>query len=410
MINKIKKHGLVGSVRILYQKISDCFNKVFFNIFKLLPINGNLILLESEGDLTDNAYALYDYMNSIDLLNKYKVVWLVDNVKEARKRLFKNTKCVFKFPKNICVLRAYYLATCRWFIYDHCNVFADLHKRDKQLITYLSHGWGYKASKGSGSSRYLTHPDKLIATGKLSAKGLAEYWNEPIDNVAILGYPRIDFFFKENLQVSDLILNKLEYDRYKKIIFWMPTFRQSNSKEISEEYIDNQTGLPIFETYDSLKKFSEYLNKNNVLLVFKLHHLQADLDVFHKKFDNILILRDEDLSSDGVQLYQVVKYADIIISDYSSISIDAMVLDIPLIYTLDDYKKYDESRGLFPHNAIDYMPGYHIYDDGELMGAVSEILEGKDKYSEERNNMRKLYHKFDDGDSSKRVVDLLKIK
>lgn len=118
----------------------------------------------------------------------------------------------------------------------------------------------------------------------------------------------------------------------------MPTFRQSNSKEISEEYIDNQTGLPIFETYDSLKKFSEYLNKNNVLLVFKLHHLQADLDVFHKKFDNILILRDEDLSSDGVQLYQVVKYADIIISDYSSISIDAMVLDIPLIYTLDDYK------------------------------------------------------------------------
>ena len=154
----------------------------------------------------------------------------------------------------------------------------------------------------------------------------------------------------------------------------------------------------------------EYLNKNNVLLVFKLHHLQADLDVFHKKFDNILILRDEDLSSDGVQLYQVVKYADIIISDYSSISIDAMVLDIPLIYTLDDYKKYDESRGLFPHNAIDYMPGYHIYDDGELMGAVSEILEGKDKYSEERNNMRKLYHKFDDGDSSKRVVDLLKIK
>ena len=56
------------------------------------------------------------------------------------------------------------------------------------------------------------------------------------------------------------------------------------------------------------------------------------------------------------------------------------------------------------------LPGYHIYDDGELMGAVSEILEGKDKYSEERNNMRKLYHKFDDGDSSKRVVDLLKIK
>ena len=56
MINKIKKHGLVGSVRILYQKISDCFNKIFFNIFKLLPINGNLILLESEGDLTDNAY------------------------------------------------------------------------------------------------------------------------------------------------------------------------------------------------------------------------------------------------------------------------------------------------------------------------------------------------------------------
>ena len=38
------------------------FEKLLFRLFCFFPINENLILFESEGDFSDNSYALYDYM------------------------------------------------------------------------------------------------------------------------------------------------------------------------------------------------------------------------------------------------------------------------------------------------------------------------------------------------------------
>ena len=55
-------------------------------------MKGNLIILESEGDLSDNAYALYYYMKHNEYLNKYKVVWLVDHIEN-----YTNEKNVYYF-------------------------------------------------------------------------------------------------------------------------------------------------------------------------------------------------------------------------------------------------------------------------------------------------------------------------
>ena len=44
----------------------------------------HLIVMESEGDLLDNAFALYDYMRHNNYLKKYHVARLVDHVDEAK--------------------------------------------------------------------------------------------------------------------------------------------------------------------------------------------------------------------------------------------------------------------------------------------------------------------------------------
>ena len=184
----------------------------------------------------------------------------------------------------------------------------------------------------------------------------------------------------------------------------MPTFRQSVAKEISEDYLNSQTGLPIFETEESLKQFSDYLKKHNLLMVFKLHHFQANLPVFQKHFDNILVVHDEDLQDMGIQLYQFIPFADAMISDYSSITVDYLLLDRPMIFTLDDYDQYDKSRGLYPKNAIGYMKGYHVYNQKELQDSLTEILSGVDKYKEDRHAIMSEYHTYVDGNSSERVL------
>ena len=71
-------------------------NYYFYHYQKKLPIQENLIVMESEGDLSDHAYALYDYMRENGYLKKYQVVWLVDNISVSRKENFPNTSFVYK--------------------------------------------------------------------------------------------------------------------------------------------------------------------------------------------------------------------------------------------------------------------------------------------------------------------------
>ena len=411
ILQKIKKHGIAGSMKVVkFHAATTINNKWFYYYKKHRPMDEHLIVMESQGDLSDNAFALYDYMRHNNYLKKYHVAWLVDHVDEARalqqKRPedFPNTEFVQKVPQKVNRRWAEVLATCKWYIYDHCNLLAPLVKRKEQKVIYLSHGWGYKAAKGGCTANDRTHYDMITVTGPIPAKGMSEYWQEPEEKAVITGYPRLDYFFQSNISERKKVNRRWHFDQYKRVIFWMPTFRKSNNETLSEDYIENQTGLPI-----SLQQFSHFLKARNVLLVFKLHHLQAELPVFQTHFDNILLVRDEDLLDMGVQLYQFISTADAMISDYSSISIDFMLKDKPIIFTLDDYKEYDKSRGLFPKNAIDYMKGYHVYNQKELEESISEIIDGADKYKEERHAVLKDYHKFTDGNSARRVMDAVKL-
>ena len=410
--DKIKEYGFCGSIgkipTFTYHAVIKYCNKFYFTWYKKLPIDECSIVLESEGDCCDNAYALFDYMKENGYVGKYRITWLVDHPEnfKAEENVQYVQKQIWQFfsKETIKALR-----TCKWYIYDHCNVMSDYKKREKQLLIYLSHGWGYKAPKGSNINTDKSRFDIMTATGPLAAKGLSEYWNSPQSKVVVTGYPRLDYLFRNNSSVDAIVQSKWKFHKFDKVIFWMPTFRQSWSKYISENYIKNETGLPVFNDIDSLRKFDVFLNSINSLLVFKLHHLQADLPVFKLAFNNIIVIRDEELQKMGIQLYQLINYADAMISDYSSISIDFMIVDKPIIYTLDDYEEYSKSRGLFPENAIDYMPGYHVYNAQELEKDISEIVRGIDRHVEDRRNVVDQYHTFRDGNSSKRILEQLRI-
>ena len=250
----------------------------------------------------------------------------------------------------------------------------------------------------------------MTSTGPLAAKGMSEYWNEPLSKVKITGYPRYDYLFQENEKIQAEIYKKWNLRRYNKVVFWMPTFRQSINENLSENYLENETGLPLFRNKKDLQQFSNYLKEKKLIMFFKLHHLQANLPIFKQHFDNIVVVKDEQLQQMGIQLYQFVKYADVLISDYSSISVDYLLLDRPMIFTLDDYKQYDMSRGLFPKDAIKYMKGYHVYNKKQLEDSLDEIMSGIDKYRAERHKILRKYHTYIDGNSSQRVLETIGIR
>ena len=79
----------------------------------------------------------------------------------------------------------------------------------------------------------------------------------------------------------------------------------------------------------------------DVVVILKIHPMQAEKNIFKKKLSHIIFVQDKDLVKWGLQLYQIVGKTDALLTDYSSISTDYILLDKPMgfvIYDIDNYR------------------------------------------------------------------------
>jgi len=387
-------------IKIVVYKTIKIVEQVIMNMFSIIPFQ-NTIIFESEEDFSDNSYAFYEYLrNNGYFENKYRAVWLVDDINHRKDGCVSIPKTT-KYPM---LRRLYYLSTSKYYFFDHCNVLRDYHIRKGLMICNLSHGCTFKAVKGLGD-KAESRESFLTVTSDFWAKIMADWCKCDIKAVRTLGYSRNDYFFQGKSENLKEWQGRYDWTKYDKVLFWMPTFRKSIRRHLSEDYYKGETGLPILEEASDLVELNEKLKSNNALLVFKVHHLQSDYDAFKKAYTNIRILKDEDIISCNLQLYQIVTLADILITDYSSISNDFLLLNRPMIFTLDDFENYRNSRGFSVDDPTQYFPGYHVYNKQQLLNAIDELLEGRDLYREERLKMLPLMHKYMDGNSSKRIAE-----
>src|SRR6185312_5367563 len=90
---------------------------------------------------------------------------------------------------------------------------------------------------------------------------------------------------------------------------------------------------------------------------------------------------------------------------YSSTFTDFLLLDRPIIFYPYDLETYIEKEGLsFPYD--DYTPGPKAYTPQELIQMLQKTLE-QDTYIAERKRVRDLYHTYQDGNSSERIMRAL---
>ena len=113
-------------------------------------------------------------------------------------------------------------------------------------------------------------------------------------------------------------------------------------------------------------------------------------------FKNILQISNEDFEKNGIPMYEFIPLTDALITDYSSIAIDYLLVNKPIAFALDDYDIYKQARGFVFDNPKSYMPGHHLYNMNDLFGFIKDVTANKDVYSEERHNMSiKALHKSD---------------
>ena len=88
--------------------------------YKFVKIK-DIIILESNSDLSDNSYAVYMEMLKYKLNYQYKIIWFVKNPKEYKDYKEHNVKFVRKLSKNIFyrIKELYYLSSAKYIFFSH---------------------------------------------------------------------------------------------------------------------------------------------------------------------------------------------------------------------------------------------------------------------------------------------------
>ncbi len=401
----ISLFGLKVALNPLY--LAEVFSFIFD---RLTPKNQNKIVFNSEPDFCDNTFSLYEYMikNHSD---EFECIWISTyKIPEH-----------FKQMKNIYELYSikglFQIFTSKYIISNHCNDFINMIHSNRHVWLNLWHGMPIKTIgyiEKNINEKILKRYKKLskksyqIATSDLFKTILVPCFKTDFDKCFVTGLPRNDNIFDttNNYKIAKLFNLK----QYKKVILYSPTYKERKRKNIRE--IEHEfNNIFYFDDY-SQEKFIKYLEDNQILFIVKPHPLDEKFylaNVINRfNSDNIRILFNNDLSEKKLQIYELFQHTDIMISDISSIALDYLILNKPVIYLSNLDEEYNINRGfILEDNYKIFMPGAKASNFKDMLIAIEEAIK-VDSWKNIRQRTLPLIHKYQDSKSSERIYKIMK--
>jgi CDP-glycerol glycerophosphotransferase (TagB/SpsB family) len=248
----------------------------------------------------------------------------------------------------------------------------------RQVIVNIWHGVFYKKLGLLIGGRAIK-ATTTVATSVLSKKMFAEAFGVAEQTVFISGYPRNDLLLraKEQKKTIENILGIT--NKYNKIIIWLPTFRKSVTD--SERNDGTEAGNPFYLKDFDVNEFDYFLKKHNALCFVKPHPMAVKYKVDSGNSLNVAFIDDQWLSEKAVTLYDLVGITDILISDVSSIVIDYLLLDQPIICISEDFEEYKQTRGFYFTDMENWLPSKVLKDKNELYKELEICITVGNNYS-----------------------------
>jgi len=113
------------------------------------------------------------------------------------------------------------------------------------------------------------------------------------------------------------------------------------------------------------------------------------------------------LLEEKIDLYEVINAADLLITDYSSVYFDYLLLDRPIIFTPLDLEQYKKNRGFLAEPYDFWAPGPKCINYNELKNEISKCFRNKKYYEKERKTIKKIVHHYTDGNSTQRIFEMI---
>ena len=409
---KLKDYKLYESLK---NKLVKCVNYIIKMLGLIIIPDDKVILIGGWfGErFADNSKAIYLY-----LLKNKEQFGLKDVRYVVKNEFIYNELKTSKYP----VMRTYSFAS----FYYHLK--AGIHIVDegyKDLLSPCSinakrinlwHGFGIKAKSNIENviplHNRIEFNRKLVIWGqwnwcyvlclsKVHFLQLQDLFDLPDENLFYGIYPRHyymlreknKFLFKEEEYVIKLLENFKRNG--KKIVCYMPTLREHQ-----------EANNAILDFIIDMKQMAE---GNDFVLVTKIHSATsafADLDKIqtgnggNNRFINL---------PSEVDVYNFLDKVDVLISDYSSVITDFLLLGRPIIFFPFDYKSFNSEERILYLPYEDYAVGDIVNSINELCSSINMCIKEPQVYLQKyANKMQKLYAiAFDNNEINKQNMDKL---
>ena len=226
----------------------------------------------------------------------------------------------------------------------------------------------------------------FVCPGQERIDMIAKVWNIPMSQCFMAGHPR------------DINSYRLKPDPAHPKVMYAPTFRYEREKEVD---LLNQC----IEAFPAIQKLMEEVDGYFVLRLHPLtwRNYSAKLVMAMKPYDRIS--RDEEKD-----VYTSLGTYDIVISDYSSISLDFAVLDRPTVYYCPDIQWFRDTQAGFNLDFEGSIPGPIVYDWSDVLRCVRAYLDDPSLDSDMRKERIRYFFDLsvNGEDNSERITQEIK--
>lgn len=382
--------------------IIKMFSKYFFVILEyIMPKDKNLIIFAGSGGnrYADNAKYLFEYFADRD---DFKCYWLTkdrNNIKNIDKKY--KSRILFHWSGNALFL----FLKAKIVVISHGR--GDVHpfylSSKRKCVINLWHGTpikkiGFLDQKTYSSYRNLRkYRDEvknytyLVSSSEIERYIFASVFKMDIKRIWITGMPRNDTLLKPS---QTKLRENLNLNSNSKLVLYAPTFRDDSEQRTSFFPFDDR----------DFGKLNEFLIKHSIYILIRAHineqNKAIELAEACKILKEHIIFVDHDKYPDVNELLVDI---DILLTDYSGIYFDFLLLDRPIIFLPYDYDEYIQHRGGFILNYLKYTPGPKVNTQSEFLVSLKSCLSNPQKYSEHRLALRNMFHDYLDGQACERI-------
>lgn len=362
--------------------------------------NRRKLFFESYPDYSDNSRAFSDFLLNNGYIPKYKVYWAVDSLPKDRKEgihfILKKNRWHYIYH----TITSYYLFSTHN-SFDWCNP-------NLQKYVCFWHGTMLKKiglMQNPNEREFLRQAWKFISPSDFYVQLYSNCFGRKNKDILVLGYPRCDLLFHSNSSLEHL---EIEKQNDTKIVVYMPTFRQpvSGAYKDSEKNVFEEDFIKLSDS-TNIDKWNAFFKANNTLLIVKPHPSDRNTVRCDGRYSNIKVVTTDDLQRSDVQLYSLLANADALITDYSSVYCDYLLLDRPIGFVVTDIKEYGQGRGFVFDAPFEYMPGFIISNESDFVDFFNDIHRGIDRTKEKRENLKLVFNKYNDGKNCERIAETI---